>query len=41
MKNYTSSVAVETTIARIEKILAKAGATGVAKQYLAGKPKEG
>lgn len=33
MKNYTSNVPVETTIARIEKALAKAGATGVMKEY--------
>lgn len=36
MKNYTSSVPVETTIARIEKILAKFGATAVAKSYKKG-----
>ncbi len=36
MKNYTSGVPVETTIAKIEKILAKAGATGVSKQYTDG-----
>lgn len=33
MKNYTSSVPVERTIARIEQILAKAGASDVLKQY--------
>lgn len=36
MKNYTSSVPVETTIARIEKALARAGAVGVAKSYRNG-----
>ncbi len=36
MKNYTSSVPVETTISRIEKILAKFGAMGVAKSYKNG-----
>lgn len=36
MKNYTSSVPVETTIARIEKILANFGASGVAKSYVNG-----
>ena len=36
MKNYTSSVPVETTIARIEKALARFGATGVAKSYKNG-----
>jgi len=36
MKNYTSSVPVETTIARIEKILAQFGAMGVAKSYKNG-----
>jgi hypothetical protein len=36
MKNYTSSVPVETTIARIEKILAKFGVVGVAKSYKKG-----
>jgi hypothetical protein len=33
VKNYTSSVPVDTTIVRIEKILAKFGATGIAKSY--------
>jgi len=36
MKNYTSSVPVDMTIARIEKVLAKFGATGVAKSYKSG-----
>lgn len=36
MKNYTSSVPIETTIARIEKILARFGAIGVAKSYKLG-----
>lgn len=36
MKNYTSAVPVETTIARIEKILAKFGVVGVAKSYKKG-----
>jgi hypothetical protein len=36
MKNYTSSVPVEMTIARIEKILAKFGVVGVAKSYKKG-----
>lgn len=36
MKNYTSSVPVDLTIGRIEKILAKFGVTGVAKSYKVG-----
>lgn len=36
MKNYTSSVPVETTILRIEKALARAGAVGIAKSYMDG-----
>ena len=36
MKNYTSSVPIETTVSRIEKFLAKAGAIGVAKSYANG-----
>ena len=37
LKNYTSSVPVERTISRIEQALAEAGATGITKQYAAGK----
>lgn len=33
LKNYTTSIAVEKTIAEIEKILAKAGATHIMKMY--------
>ena len=36
MKNYTSSVPVEVTVMRIEKLLVKYGATKVAKEYVAG-----
>jgi len=36
MKNYTSSVPVEVTVMRIEKILAKNYATQVAKEYKNG-----
>jgi len=36
MKNYTSSVPVEVTVMRIEKILAKNFATQVAKEYKDG-----
>ncbi len=36
MKNYTSSVPVERTVAEIERVLAKGGATHVAKQYQDG-----
>lgn len=36
MKNYTSSVPVEVTVMRIEKILAKNYATQVAKEYKDG-----
>lgn len=33
IKNYTSSVPVDRTISRIEQVLAKAGATGIVKDY--------
>lgn len=36
LKNYTSSVPAELTVARIEQILARAGASGVMKEYQAG-----
>jgi len=36
MKNYTSSVPVEVTVMRIEKILAKNYATQIAKEYKEG-----
>lgn len=36
LKNYTSGVASDITIARIERCLADAGATGITKQYEAG-----
>ena len=37
LKNYTSTVPVERTIARIEQLLAEAGATDITKQYQGGK----
>ncbi len=37
IKNYTSSVKAEDTIARIELILSKNGATGISKDYEDGK----
>lgn len=37
LKNYTSSVPVERTVARIEEALAKAGADGILKDYDAGR----
>ena len=37
IKNYTSSVPVERTISRIEQVLAGAGASGIIKDYDAGK----
>jgi hypothetical protein len=33
LKNYTSSVPADITIARIERLLVDAGATGIAKEY--------
>lgn len=36
LKNYTSSVPADMTIARIERLLVDVGATGVAKEYQAG-----
>lgn len=36
LKNYTSDVPVSRTIARIEELLAKCGATHVAKEYVNG-----
>lgn len=36
MKNYTSTVPVERTVARIEQILAKAGARNIIKDYEGG-----
>lgn len=33
LKNYTSSVSPDITIARIERLLVDAGATGIAKEY--------
>lgn len=33
IKNYTSSVSADITIARIERLLVDGGATGIAKQY--------
>lgn len=38
MKNHTSSVPVSTTIARIEQMLADAGASGIGKEYENGVP---
>lgn len=37
LKNYTSSVSADITLARIERMLVDAGATGIAKEYKAGK----
>ena len=37
MKNYTSLVPVSRTVARIEECLAKAGASGIMKEYCEGK----
>lgn len=37
LKNYTSSVPAERTIARIETLLAEAGASDIGKNYLNGK----
>jgi len=37
IKNYTSTVPAERTIASIEKTLAEAGASGIVKDYAAGK----
>ena len=37
LKNYTSSVPVENTISRIEQALAKAGASGISKDFKEGK----
>lgn len=36
LKNYTCGVAVDTTLARIERLLVDAGAVGIAKEYGAG-----
>lgn len=36
LKNYTSSVPVNLTVARIEQLLADAGALGVNKDYASG-----
>jgi hypothetical protein len=33
IKNYTSTVPVDTTMARIERLLVDAGATGIGKEY--------
>lgn len=38
LKNHTSSVPVNITIARIEQMLADAGASGIAKEYENGVP---
>lgn len=37
LKNYTSNVPVDRTIARIEQLLASSGATGIIKDYAEGK----
>lgn len=37
IKNYTSSVGVDRTVARIEQLLAQAGATGIVKDYTEGR----
>ncbi len=39
IKNYTSGVPVGNTVARIETILVKAGATGIVKDYEGGELK--
>lgn len=36
LKNYTSEIAADTTIARIERLVVNAGATGVQKLYIGG-----
>ena len=36
LKNYTSSVPMDVTIARIERLLVDVGATGIGKEYQAG-----
>lgn len=36
LKNYTSDVPVHTTIGRIEAVLIRCGATGIAKEYAPG-----
>lgn len=36
LKNYTSDVPIERTISRIEQVLAKAGASGVSKEFNGG-----
>jgi len=38
IKNYTSSVPVSTTVARIEQMIADAGANGIKKEFVAGQP---
>lgn len=38
LKNYTTSVPAEKSIAQIESLLVQAGATGIMKQYEAGLP---
>ena len=37
MKNYTSEVAVEKTVARIEEALVRSGASNIMKEYVAGR----
>lgn len=37
LKNYTSSVPVDRTVSRIEELLARAGASGIFKDYSQGK----
>src|SRR4029079_19606840 len=36
LKNYTSEIAADTTLARIERLLVNAGASGVQKLYTSG-----
>lgn len=39
LKNYTSAIPADTTIARIERLLVDSGATGIAKEYEGGRVK--
>lgn len=39
IKNYTSNISADVTIARIERLIVDAGATGIAKEYEQGRVK--